>query len=144
VWLVPLILAGCSRRSGDVAPEASAVVASEPAPAVHHGPGASEQAVLVELHLGPGELGALRTLEDRLRAAIAAAGVGELDGDEMSAGGREGTLYAYGADADRLYAVMRPLLAGAPCMRGAVVTLRYGIWHEGMRETRFSLGADAG
>ena len=127
VWLVPLVVGACSRRGGDAAPVGSAAAGSASAASVLHGPGASEQAVLVEVHLAPGELGELHALEGRLHAAIAAAGVGELDGDELAAGGREGTLYAYGADADRLYAVMRPLLEGAPCMRGAVVTLRYGI-----------------
>jgi hypothetical protein len=49
--------------------------------------------------------------------------VGEFDGNEF--GGGRVTLYAYGPDADALFAVMARFLREHP-LRPASVTLRYG------------------
>lgn len=62
-----------------------------------------------------------------LRAAVEAAGVGEVDGDEF--GGGEAVLYAYGPDADALFKVMEPGLRRLP-LRPARIKLRYGSVHD--------------
>jgi hypothetical protein len=140
--LMVLALAGalvvaCHARGGDATLDAGAA----PAATGPKGPGASEQAVIVRVRYASADLGPLHAIEQRLTAAIAQAGVGTLDGDELTPG-VDATLYAYGPDADRLYAAMRPVLEGEPLMHGATATLRYGIWHEGMRETQLTVGAD--
>ena len=38
----------------------------------------------------------------------------------------DGSLYMYGPDAEALFAVVRPILAGAECLRNTRVTLRFG------------------
>ena len=53
-------------------------------------------------------------------------GAGEFDGDEFAADLSDGSIYMYGADADRLLGVVRPVLESAPFMAGAVVHVRYG------------------
>jgi hypothetical protein len=86
----------------------------------------SQHAVIVEFRYGLKNLDPLREVERRLEAAIANAGVGEYDGDELAVDLSEGFLYMYGADADALFAVVRPILESAPFMRGAVALVRYG------------------
>ncbi|MGE3174116.1 MAG: hypothetical protein AB7O97_15925 [Planctomycetota bacterium] len=91
---------------------------------------AAEHDVLVHLRLSNRSLGIaseradIERLADELEAAVEAAGVGEYDGDEM--GGGECTLFFAGADADRLFAVLLPLLQRDPLGRGARATLQYG------------------
>jgi len=88
--------------------------------------GPPEHAVLVAFDYGSTDLHPLHALESRLDEAITAAGVGELDGDEIAADGSDGMLFMYGPDADRLYEVVRPHLECLGFMHGARVTLRYG------------------
>ncbi|MFJ8745836.1 hypothetical protein ACIRL2_41570 [Embleya sp. NPDC127516] len=66
---------------------------------------------------------AVRRVEALLIEAIGQAGVGEFDGQEF--GGGEVVLYAYGPDADALFAAMAPALRALP-FRSAHVVLRYG------------------
>jgi hypothetical protein len=90
---------------------------------------APEHAVIVTYSLSdsafgsPHERDAVRTLQQRLTAAIESSGVGEFDGNEF--GGGRVALYAYGSDADRLFSVMEPLLRDFPA-RPAYAVLRYG------------------
>lgn len=99
-----------------------------------------EHAVLVLFAYGSTELSPLFALEERLETAIATAGVGELDGNEIATDGSDGTLYMYGSDADALFAVVRPVLESTDFMRGARVRLRYGPPAEGVRELEVVLG----
>ncbi|MGH3545906.1 MAG: hypothetical protein ACRDPW_08270 [Mycobacteriales bacterium] len=62
-------------------------------------------------------------LEERLQIAIAHSRVGEFDGSELGKG--EIFLYAYGPDADKLFAAMRPVLASFGVRPGQAL-LRYG------------------
>ena len=102
----------------------------------------SEQAVIVEFQYGSRDLGQLFELEDKLESAIAEASVGEYDGNEIAVDGSEGSLYMYGPDADKLAAVVRPILEKAPFMRGARMTLRYGAADDlEAREEVIELGA---
>ncbi|MGW4652717.1 hypothetical protein [Kitasatospora sp. NPDC004289] len=66
---------------------------------------------------------AVRAAQKLLTEVIERAGVGEFDGDEFGSG--EVLLFAYGHDADALFAVMEPVLRGLP-LRPASVVLRYG------------------
>ena len=132
------LVGACGRRSGGQSTGAGPAASGTVTPG-EHGPGASTQAVIVALRYGSRDLGSLHALEHRLEAAIEAAHVGEFDGDEVAVDGSDARLYAYGPDADRLFVVMRPILEAEPFAHGAEVTLRYGIWHEGMRETHMTL-----
>jgi hypothetical protein len=86
----------------------------------------AEHAVIVRFDYGTTDLEPLFGLEEKLEEAIAAADAGEYDGNEVAVSGSDGTLYMYGPDADALFAVVRPILASATCLRNAVATLRYG------------------
>lgn len=101
---------------------------------------APEHAVLVQFAYGSTDLSRLFALEEQLQAAIAAAGVGEFDGNEVATDGSEGILYMYGPDADALFAVVRPALEATDFMRGARVRLRYGPPKDGVREVDVVLG----
>lgn len=90
---------------------------------------APEHAVIARFQLGGDEFGEpdQRSLvfeaERSIGAAVAAAGVGEVDGNEF--GGGEVVIYAYGPDAEALFRVMEPGLRMLP-FRPAHVVLRYG------------------
>lgn len=66
----------------------------------------------------------LSTLEGQLIEAIQRSNAGELDGHET--GEKETTIFTYGPDADRLYAVMEPTLKSYPLCKNARVTVRKG------------------
>lgn len=89
-----------------------------------------EQAVIVNLRLAGGDFGSdaerqsVFDLEDKLIAVIEAQGVGEYDGNEFGEGGV--TLYAYGPDADALFAVIEGPLREFGPSPGSSATLRYG------------------
>ena len=89
-------------------------------------PAASEQAVLVHFDYGSRDWKPFFQFEDRLQRAIAASGAGEYDGNELATDGSDGSLYMYGPDADKLFAVVKPLLESSPILKHVVVTLRYG------------------
>lgn len=92
-----------------------------------------EHAVIVNFQYGSTNLDALYSAEDRLEAAIAAANAGEMDGHEVAVDGSSGTFYAYGANADRLYRAIEPILKTIPFMKGATVTRRYGPPKDGVK-----------
>ena len=89
----------------------------------------AEQTVTVcfQLGAGPGgtvtDMPSMAGLEQRLESAIRQARVGEFDGSELTGG--EAFLYAYGPDADQLFAAMRPVLMSFPIRPGQAL-LRYG------------------
>jgi hypothetical protein len=89
-----------------------------------------EQAVIVYLRLRDDGFGSreerevLQALEDQMQQAIEKASAGEFDGDEF--GGGECVLFMYGPDADRLYAVIEPLLKNTPAAAGGYAIKRYG------------------
>jgi hypothetical protein len=92
-------------------------------------PCTAEHAVIARFRLSgdrygePDERAVIRDAQRLLVEAIERAGVGEFDGNEFGAG--EVTLYAYGPDADALFAVMEPTLRDVP-FRPARALLRYG------------------
>lgn len=92
--------------------------------------GTDEQDVVVHLRLSNRQMGTagerteLEALAAELEDAVLAAKVGEYDGDEV--GGGECLLFFAGPDADRLFAVLAPLLKKSPLARGARVRLQLG------------------
>ena len=100
-----------------------------------------EHAVIVKFRYGSTDLTRLFALEERLEAAIASANVGEFDGDEVATDGSDGVLYMYGPDADRLFAVVRPILESVQFMNNASVRVRYGRPNESPREETIVLVA---
>ena len=101
----------------------------------------SDHAVIVRFDYGQTDLSPLYELEDQLIAAIESAEVGEFDGNEVAVDGSDGTLYMYGPDADRLFEVVRPVLASATCIRNAVATIRYGPPEDGVKEREVTIAA---
>jgi hypothetical protein len=99
-----------------------------------------EQAVVVHFNYGNKDLSALFALEDRLDAAIKTAHVGEYDGHEIAIDASRGTLYMYGPDADKLFAVAKPILVATRFTSTAKVVLRYGLAGKGAREVVVQLG----
>jgi hypothetical protein len=99
----------------------------------------SDHAVIVRFDYGQTDLGPLHELEDKLATAIESAAVGELDGNEVAVDGSDGRLYMYGPNADRLFDVVRPVLASATCIRNAVATIRYGPPEDGVEEKKIAL-----
>jgi hypothetical protein len=85
-----------------------------------------EHAVIAYFDYAADTLDALYDVEEQLEAALNAAGVGEFDGNEIAVDLSAGSLYMYGPDADVLFRVVRPILAGAACLRNTRVTLRFG------------------
>ena len=99
-----------------------------------------EHAVIVYFQYGSTDLARLFVLEERLAQAIAAAGAGEFDGNEVAVDGSDGYLYMYGPNADKLFAAVRATLEGTDFMRGARVKLRYGPPQDGAQEVEIDLG----
>ena len=89
-----------------------------------------EQDVLVHLKLSNRAMGTamerleLQQLADQLETAVLEAKVGEYDGDEY--GGGECILFFAGPDADKLFAVLQPMLRASPLSRGATVQIQSG------------------
>jgi hypothetical protein len=102
----------------------------------------SQHAVIVHFEYDEAaDLQPLFDLEDQLRAAIADAKAGEYDGHEVAVeGASDARLYIYGPNADRLFEVIRPILAGCPFMGGARVQLLYGEPEDGVPERNILLG----
>lgn len=88
-----------------------------------------EHAVIAHFRLSDDRFGSpddrqtIYEAERIMTTAVEEAGVGEVDGDEF--GGGEVVVYAYGADADALFAAMEPALRALP-FRPAHVLLRRG------------------
>ncbi len=96
-------------------------------------PVATEHTVIARYVLTAGPTGTstdihdVATLEDRIVDAISAARVGEFEGSQFGTG--EVTLLIYGPDADRLFAVVEPILRSfAP--RPAQIVVRYGSFED--------------
>src|SRR6187401_804391 len=83
-----------------------------------------EHAVVVHFQYGSTDLSRLFALEEQLEQVIAAASVGEFDGNEVATDGSDGFLYMYGPDADALFNAVRSTLSVCDFMRGARVKLR--------------------
>jgi len=94
----------------------------------------SEHAVIVHFTYGSTDLSRLFELERKLETAIEKAKVGEYDGNDVAMDGSNGYLYMYGANADALFEIVRPILEATEFMKGAKAKLRYGPPADGVRE----------
>jgi uncharacterized protein YbaR (Trm112 family) len=121
------IVCSCADQTPD---RASTAAPSTVRPAPSAATRKTDHAVLVHVKLSDDRFGIenerrrIAGLEDALSQAVTSAGVGEHDGNEV--GGGEYTLYAYGPDAQRLAAAMRPILLKANLPRGSYMTIRAG------------------
>jgi hypothetical protein len=105
-------------------------------------PAKSEQAVLVHFDYGSPDWAPFYKFEEQLKHAVTVSGAGDYDGNELAVDGSDGTLYMYGPDADRLFAVVRPLLESSPLLKHVVVTLRYGsVSDSNAREVEVHVGS---
>jgi hypothetical protein len=82
--------------------------------------------MMVHFDYYPKDRARIFVLERRLGSAIKRAGVGELGETEFHPDGNDGYLYMYGADPDRLYGVVSPILRSSRLMTDAEVTKHYG------------------
>ncbi len=98
-----------------------------------------EHAVIARFDYAADSLAPLFDLEKQLETAIAGAGVGEFDGNEIATDLRDGLLYMYGPDAEDLFATVRPILEKANCLRNVRVTLRFGPPTDGAPEREETL-----
>ena len=103
-----------------------------------------EQALIITIPLrsgktgNPDELKRLHVLEDQLNLAIKDSKVGEYDGDEVGEG--VFTIYIYGPSAERLFAVVRPILKRFRPPTGSFLIKRYG--KPGSKQDRVAVDSD--
>ena len=94
-----------------------------------------EHAVLIRIASLSDPGAGLDLVEDPIIEAIARAGVGEFDGNEIGPDGA--TLYMYGPDADALWSAVEAAVRRSPLGAGSYVVKRYG--PPGARESRVEL-----
>lgn len=105
---------------------------------------AEEQALIITIPLHSGktgnadELKRLYALEDHLIVAIKESGAGEYDGNEIGEG--VFTIYVYGPSAERLFAVVRPILKKFRPPTGSFLVKRYG--KPGSKQDRVAIDGD--
>lgn len=104
----------------------------------------AEQAVIVHLPLSDDRFGSSEeqqahfALQEKVAEAIDDAEAGEFDGDEIGQG--EWVLYMYGANADKLFSAIQPVLESSPLAAGGYAIKRYGeAADRDARECRVSL-----
>lgn len=82
---------------------------------------------------------AISALGRQVDTVLQSTQAGEYDGDEYGDGGA--TLYLYGQDADKVYAAIKQVLAGANLPKGSYAQLRYGAPNDPtVKSTKVSLG----
>jgi hypothetical protein len=105
---------------------------------------AEEQALIITIPLHSGktgnadELKRLHALEDQLIVSIKESGAGEYDGNEIGEG--VFTIYIYGPSAERLFAVVRPILKKFRPPTGSFLIKRYG--KPGSKQDRVAINGD--
>ena len=103
-----------------------------------------EQALIITIPLRSGkagnadELKRLHVLEDQLNLAIKDSKAGQYDGDDVGEG--VFTIYIYGPSAERLFAVVRPILKRFRPPTGSFLIKRYG--KPGSKQDRVAIDSD--
>ena len=91
----------------------------------------TSQSVIIEFNYGLEDDEPFYELSDTLRTMVDESGFGEYDGHEMARDNSDGSFYMYGADAKKLYEVIRNTIEKVPFMVGANVTIK--IWAAGRK-----------
>jgi hypothetical protein len=86
----------------------------------------TEQAVIIQFDYGNSDWSPFFAFDERLEDAVAESGLGDYDGNELAADGSDGQLYFYGPDADKLFALVKAIIAAEPLLKNVRATLRYG------------------
>jgi len=133
VLLCAVSVVGCAEEKSSSSPATATPSQSQYSSSPEH-------SVIVDFYYGSRDLQRLFDLEDELDRAITSAGVGEYDGNEIAVDGGDASLYMYGPDADRLFAVVRPILETTDFTRGARAHLRYGPPDADVREKTVVIG----
>jgi hypothetical protein len=103
---------------------------------------APEQAVIVHFEYGHKDWKPFFEFEELLEGAINRSGAGNYDGNELAVDGSDGSLFMYGPDADKLFAVAKPILQSTALLKNVTVTLRYGSFKDKLaREVKVRLGS---
>jgi hypothetical protein len=84
----------------------------------------THQAAIVDFEYEGDDLAPLFNVVERLDAAISRANLGWYDAHDIDVDQTNGTFYMYGADAEALFAVVRPILSSDPCLSNVRITLR--------------------
>jgi hypothetical protein len=101
-----------------------------------------EQAVIVYFDYGSTDWKPFFTFEKTLEDAVNHSGAGDYDGNELAVDGSDGSLYMYGPDADKLFAVAKPILLSTRLLKNIKVVLRYGrVDDKAAREVTVRLGS---
>ncbi len=104
----------------------------------------NSHAVMLHLRLSDEQFGSeeegddIHRMMDRLKQAILANDVGELDGDEF--GGGECVVFMYGPDAGKLFSAIQPVLRNWPALVGGYAIKRFGPPGAPFERVDFSLG----
>lgn len=86
-----------------------------------------DHSVVIQFSYGLPSLDPLHALENEMSRLIELSGIGNYDGHEMDMDDKEGYLFMYGANAEHLFKVVKPLLDKTDFMHGAraVLTFKY-------------------
>lgn len=84
---------------------------------------AKDAQVVIVMDYGSVDLTRLHQLEDELDVIAKQTNSGELDGDEVTLGGRQASIYMKSVDPDRLIKAMRPALKKHDSSRNALISL---------------------
>jgi hypothetical protein len=98
-----------------------------------------EQAVIVDFLYDQPDLDDMIALLDRLETAVAAAGTGYVDGNEIALDDTDGRFFLYGPDADMLFASVRPVLVAATEVTVTRINIRSGRPSEAAEQQSFTL-----
>jgi hypothetical protein len=99
----------------------------------------NEHAVIIYFYYGKDSLSELHQLENKLRAIIDDAGIGEYDGHEINLDYTDVILYMYGQNAEVIFKTIRPVLIETDFMKTAKAILRFGPPEDDVPEIELSV-----
>jgi len=96
----------------------------------------SEQEVIVQFRYNRPDRAPLIQLEERLMEAVEAAYVDAYERNKATVRGIDNRLSIVGPDAEKIFAVVQPILATTPFLGNAQATIRYGANNDELAEQR--------